>query len=256
MRRIKAYKDFQLVNESLGFSNSEEYRLLKEKSNNLSKEYFQEHFYDITDENLVDFSYWSYIGTDKGYIRDTVDYTKDHYVYYGVSLKPKGDILDRSSVDSIDSLKQISSDINKVVSSVESFKSRILQDGLEVTSISIPRGVTPSMRAITMTIRGAKISTSDLEEHYGKWKSKKGPNYDEGIRKIKEWYSEKGIPNVELDTNEDMDDSGDIIHIGFMMIESEIISVATYSRKTDTFTIDWPEIRRSVTEYFIEVNGH
>lgn len=248
MRRIKAYKDFQMIKESVGFGQSEEYRQLKEKYDKISKEYFQEHFYDITDENIAGFNYWSYIGDSNGvFIENTDVKDNDYYICYGISIRPTDKSIDTSSIRSIEELKKVSDNINRLVNSVESFENRISHDGLTITTSSMPMGVTPSMREIKLSVRGAKIDKSDINRYYSLWKSGRGPRYDEGINKLKEQYRKNGIPNVELDTNEYFDE--DIVNVGFMMLEDEIIAVATYSKKNDDFDIDWPEFRRSVKEY-------
>lgn len=250
MRKTKAYKDFQIVKESVGFGNSEEYRVLGEMYNKLNREYFQEHFYDITDENIVDFNYYTYIGNDKQSIgwNDLVDTSADHYIYYGINLRPKNESINTNSVSSFEGLKRVSDNINKIINSVKEFEGRIQNDGLIITQTSVNTGgVTPSHRAITLTVRGSKINKDDLKKYYDMWKLSKGPNYDKGMTRLREEYSKNGITNVDLDTNEDIDQ--DIIHIGFMMLDDEIISVATYSKKNDDFDIDWSEFRRSIREY-------
>lgn len=245
MRRIKLYKDFQLVNESIGFHSSEEYRLLKEKYDKLSKEYFQEHFYDITDENIADVSYWSYIGSDKGR-GDAIDISVDQYICYVVNINPKDKGIDTSSVDSLEELKKVADNISKIINSIKEFESRIQSDGLTIVQTTT-RGTT-SRGYISLVIRGDKISKGDLEKYYGGWKSGRGPKYFEGVKRLKEEYRKNGIPNADLDTNESFNEE-DEIAIGFMMIEDEIICVATYSKRHDDFDIDWSEFRRSIKEY-------
>lgn len=251
MRKIKSYKEFGSIKESLGFGNSEEYQELITKYKNISKDYFAEHFYDITDENIVDFKYWLYVGDESGesigWTTEEIDTSKDYYIYHSIQMDQKNDSLDSSNAHSFEDLKKVGENIHKIVNSIESFKNRI-SDEFTISSIGVNTiiGVTPSIGKISIRIKGDKIKSEDIKLHYNKWKKSYGPKFDEGLKYlIGEYKHQKNRPdyNPPLDTN----DTGDTVLIGFMG-DDEIIVVATYFKKEDRFRFDWAEFQRSLRE--------
>lgn len=250
MRKIKGYKDFRSVNESLGFGNSEEYEELKKNFAKKEKEEIKEYFYEVTDDEIMELRTWSYIGESEngrsiGYSQSSVDIGKNHSVFYIIELKSKGNSLDLLNIhNNVDNLKKVSNNLKKVADTMERFKNAF-SDNLTENNIW---GTGNEIKA-KFILRGESINRHTFETYYKKWKSNFGQKYDDGLNHLISEYQKEGIQDPPLDTNEHEDG----VLIGFFT-EDEIIIVATYTKSKDEFSIDWPEFGRSVEEYQINEN--
>ncbi len=245
MRKIKGYKDFSSVNESLGFGNSEEYYELKKTFSKKENDELKEYFYEVTDDNIMSLRIWSYIGESDsgrsiGYSQSLVDVGKNHSIFYTIELESKEKSLDLINIhNNVDNLKKVSNNLKKVADTMERFKNAF-SDNLTENNIW---GTGNEVKA-RFIIRGESINKHTLETYYKKWKGNFGEKYDEGLNYLISEYQAEGIQDPPLDTNE----HEDIVLIGFFT-EDEIIVVATYNKSKNEFSIDWPEFGRSIEEH-------
>jgi hypothetical protein len=246
MGKIKSYEDFQPINESLGFGNSEEYFELKKNFSKKETDELKEYFYELTDDNLMTLRIWSYIGESDngrsiGYSQSSVDIGKNHSIFYTIQLTQKGESMDLN-IDRTDNIRKVSDNLKKLADTIDSFKSSFSDDLIEDNLSRDGLGMN-----VKFVLRGESINKHTLETYYKKWKGNFGEKYDEGLNYLISEYQGEGIQDPPLDTNE----NGDTVLIGFFT-EDEIIVVATYNKSKNEFKIDWPEFGRSIEEYRIE----
>lgn len=256
MRKIKGYKDFSSVNESLGFGNSEEYYELKKTFSKKENDELKEYFYELTDDEIMELRTWSYIGETEngrsiGYSQSSVDIGKNHSIFYIIELKSKGNSLNLLNIDNkVENIRKVADNLKKVSDTIESFRNNfsdnLIQDNVWGTSPTTERLIEFNAKFI---LRGESINKHTLETYYKKWKGNFGQKYDEGLNYLISEYQDNGVQDPPLDTNEHEDG----VLIGFFT-EDEIIVVATYNKSKNEFSIDWPEFRRSVEEYQINEN--
>lgn len=170
MRKIKGYKDFEPINESLGFGNSDEYFELKTMFSKKDKEELKEYFYELTDDNIMDLKIWSYIGEAEsgrsiGYSQSSVDTGKNHSVFYTLELTQKGDSMDILNINKTDNLRKVSNNLKKVADTIDTFKSAFSNDLVEDSLSRIGNEM-----VVKFVLRGESINKHTLETYYKKWK--------------------------------------------------------------------------------------
>lgn len=250
MRKIKGYKDFSPISESLGFGNSDEYFNLKNTYSKKENQEIKEYFYELTDDDIMEVRVWSYIGESDsgrsiGYSQSSVDIGKNHSIFYTINLKSKKQSLDLLNINNkTENLRKVGENLKKLADTIDTFRSAF-SDELVVDTLqgSVANFVTFCLSA-EFVIRGESVNKDDLETYYKKWKGNFGRNYTKGLDYLIEEYRINGVQDPPLDINDH--GSNDVL-VGFLT-EDDIIVVATYHRSSDSFDIDWTEFRRSLTE--------
>lgn len=261
MKHLRNFGSFEKINENIGFGDSNEYKDLIEKYNQLPKEYFNEHFYDLTDDNIVTLRVWKYIGDENGksvaHTEKDVNISEDHYLYYKVMIEQVDKSMD-SNVERISDLKKVGKNINQIIDSLESFGRRIEDDGLHLisTTTNTPKGTIIASKNygnITLLVKGGKILKEDMEKYFTSWEktSGLGPKFSEGIKKLLYIYKDYDI-DPEIDINTFGED--DTVIVG-VLTDYEIFGVATYSKKTGIFKEDMNEIDDSIHTILNTLNG-
>lgn len=244
--RLKRYNDFS-INESFG--TSKEYGdFLKSKSINL--DLFNDSLFDVKEFAKV--NTYRYLVDSKGHtINNEIDDNEKYKILYSclIQYNIKSGKNDFNKV--IDSLNTINISIDEMISRAESKGLKVKDNTYIVTPLAAghPDSVDKTKESINhkffITFLSDEIDTKELKDTYNKYFSTKDKEYLEGLEKLRDIYSKKGI---DFDEYMDTIDNEEFILIG-MFIGDDLYGVGEYNKETKQFTIDDDEINYSVESY-------
>ena len=177
MRKVKTYKEFSPINESLGFGNSDEYNDLKNLYAKKEVEELKEYFYDLTDDKIATVGIWSYIGESDngrsiGHSQSSVDVGKNHSIFYRINISSDNKSMDLLNLhNNFDNLKKVSTNLKKLSNCIDSFSSTFGDDVI-IDDLS---GTGNDIR-VSLSLRGELIDKHTIETYYEKWKENKKPH--------------------------------------------------------------------------------
>ena len=245
--KLKRYNDFS-INESFG--KSKEYGdFLKSKSINL--DLFSDSLFDV--KEFASARSYRYLVDSKGKsVNADIDDNETYRILYSclIQYNIKSGKNDFNKV--IDNLNTINISIDEMTSRAESKGLKVKDNNYIVTSLAVghPDSADKTKESINhkffITFLSNEIDTKELKDTYNKYISTKDKEYLEGLEKLRDIYSKKGIDfDKYMDTN---DDDEEYIQVG-VFLGDDLYGVAFYNTKTKQFNIDEDEIKDSVNAY-------
>jgi hypothetical protein len=247
--KLKRYNDFS-INESFG--TSKEYGdFLKSKSINLNL--FSDSLFDVKEFAKV--NTYRYLVDSKGHgFNEIVDNDETYRFLYSclIQYNIKSGKNDFNKV--IDNLNTINISIDEMTSRAESKGLKVKDNNYIITPLAVghPDSVDNTKESINhkffITFLSDEIDTKELKDTYNKYISTKDKEYLEGLEKLRNIYSKKGI---DFDKYMDANDDEEYIQVGLFIVD-DLYGVAFYNTKTKQFNIDEDEIKDSVERILID----
>ena len=244
--KLKRYNEFS-INESFGIS--KEYQdLLTSKSIDL--ELFNDSLFDV--KEFASARSYRYLVDSKGKaVNAEIDDNETYRILYSclIQYNIKSGKNDFNKV--IDNLNTINISIDEMTSRAESKGLKVKDNNYIVTSLAVghPESVDNTKESINhkfhITFLSDEIDTKELKDTYNKYISTKDKEYLEGLEKLRDIYSKKGI---DFDKYMDTNDDEEYIQVG-VFLGDDLYGVAFYNTKTKQFNIDEDEIKDSVNAY-------
>jgi hypothetical protein len=234
--KLKKYNDF--IKESFG--TSQQYaNFLTSKA--ISTDIFNDSLFDVKQFSRV--SNYRYLVDSKGYsINTEVDDNEKYRLLYTCQIQ-------YSLVPGKNDFNKVLDNLNTIKISIEEMIDRVESEGLKldrnVYDVDKTTGHERVIHTFTISFISSEISTKELKDTFDIYKTSQDKEYLDGLKRLRQIYSEEGI---DFDRDMDTTDMDEYIQIG-MIIGEDLYGVASYNTETKQFSIDSDEISDSIDAY-------